>query len=129
MTLRITAIPLRDLGLRDAEDTEIFACAKAEGVILMTKDSDFAELVNRLGSPPKVIWLTCGNTSNAELRSHSKFLSCDRVLNFQVAIAFSIFVVCGWRSRGEMRYTCLNCNLLSFGVSLRLRDTKIFGID
>jgi predicted nuclease of predicted toxin-antitoxin system len=33
--LGITAIPLRDLGLRDAEDTEIFACAKAEGVILM----------------------------------------------------------------------------------------------
>ncbi|MFM7580233.1 MAG: DUF5615 family PIN-like protein, partial [Microcystaceae cyanobacterium] len=55
MTLGITAIPLRDLGLRDAEDTEIFALAKAENVILMTKDSDFVELVNRLGSPPKVI--------------------------------------------------------------------------
>ena len=68
MTLGITAIPLRDLGLRDAEDTEIFALAKAENVILMTKDSDFVELVNRLGSPPKVIWLTCGNTSNSELR-------------------------------------------------------------
>jgi len=68
MTLGITAIPLRDLGLRDAEDTEIFALAKAENVILMTKDSDFVELVNRLGSPPKVIWLTCGNTSNYELR-------------------------------------------------------------
>jgi len=68
MTLGITAIPLRDLGLRDAEDTEIFALAKAENVILMTKDSDFIELVNRLGSPPKVIWLTCGNTSNSELR-------------------------------------------------------------
>ncbi|MGL5036096.1 MAG: DUF5615 family PIN-like protein, partial [Microcystaceae cyanobacterium] len=36
--------------------------------ILMTKDSDFVKLLNRLGSPPKVIWLTCGNTSNAELR-------------------------------------------------------------
>ena len=68
MTLGITAIPLRDLGLRDAEDTEIFALAKAENVILMTKDSDFIELVNRLGSPPKVIWLTYGNTSNSELR-------------------------------------------------------------
>lgn len=68
MTLGITAIPLRDLGLRDAEDTEIFALAKAENIILMTKDSDFVELVNRLGSPPKVIWLTCGNTSNYELR-------------------------------------------------------------
>jgi len=34
----------------------------------MTKDSDFAELVNRYGAPPQVIWLTCGNTSNARLK-------------------------------------------------------------
>ncbi len=26
------------------------------------------ELVNRLGSPPQIIWLTCGNTSNARLQ-------------------------------------------------------------
>ena len=34
----------------------------------MTKDSDFVDLVERLGPPPKIIWLTCGNTSNARLR-------------------------------------------------------------
>jgi predicted nuclease of predicted toxin-antitoxin system len=34
----------------------------------MTKDSDFVDLVERLGSPPQIIWLTCGNTSNARLR-------------------------------------------------------------
>jgi predicted nuclease of predicted toxin-antitoxin system len=34
----------------------------------MTKDSDFVELVNRLGSPPQIIWLTCGNTTKARLR-------------------------------------------------------------
>ncbi len=34
----------------------------------MTKDADFAEMVDRLGPPPAVIWLTCGNTSNAALR-------------------------------------------------------------
>lgn len=34
----------------------------------MTKDSDFVDLVDRLGSPPQIIWLTCGNTSNARLR-------------------------------------------------------------
>lgn len=59
---------LRDLGLRDAEDTEIFQVAKAQRAILMTKDSDFVDLVERLGSPPQIIWLTCGNTSNARLR-------------------------------------------------------------
>jgi predicted nuclease of predicted toxin-antitoxin system len=67
-TLGVTAVALRDIGLRDAEDPEIFEAAKAQGVILMTKDSDFVDLVDRLDSPPQIIWLTCGNTSNARLR-------------------------------------------------------------
>jgi predicted nuclease of predicted toxin-antitoxin system len=67
-TFGVTALALRDVGLRDAEDPEIFEAAKAQGIIFMTKDSDFADLVNRLGSPPQIIWLTCGNTSNARLR-------------------------------------------------------------
>ncbi len=67
-TFGITAASLRDVGLRDAEDTEIFEAAKVQEVILITKDSDFVELVNRFGSPPQIIWLTCGNTSNARLR-------------------------------------------------------------
>lgn len=67
-TFRVTALALRDLGLRDAEDPEIVEAAKAQGVIFMTKDSDFVDLVDRLGAPPQIIWLTCGNTSNARLR-------------------------------------------------------------
>ena len=66
--LGIEAIALRDIGLRDAEDTEIFEAAKAQQAIVMTKDSDFVDLLERLGSPPQIIWLTCGNTSNARLR-------------------------------------------------------------
>jgi predicted nuclease of predicted toxin-antitoxin system len=34
----------------------------------MTKDRDFVDFVERYGSPPQVIWLTCGNTSNARLK-------------------------------------------------------------
>ncbi|MGF1569937.1 MAG: DUF5615 family PIN-like protein [Nodosilinea sp.] len=67
----VTAVALRDLGLRDAEDAEdpeIFEATKVQDAILMTKDRDFVDLVDRLGPPPKVIWLTCGNTSNARLR-------------------------------------------------------------
>ncbi len=63
----ITAVALRDLGLRNAEDLEIFEAAKAQGVIFITKDSDFVDLVERLETPPQIIWLTCGNTSNARL--------------------------------------------------------------
>jgi predicted nuclease of predicted toxin-antitoxin system len=67
-TFEIPAVALRDLGLRDAEDPEIFEAAKAQDVVLMNKDSDFVDLVERLEAPPQIIWLTCGNTSNARLR-------------------------------------------------------------
>lgn len=67
-TFGVTALALRDLGLRDAEDSEIFEAAKAQGVIFMTKDSDFVDLVDRLGALPQIIWLTCGKTSNTRLR-------------------------------------------------------------
>jgi predicted nuclease of predicted toxin-antitoxin system len=67
-TLGISALALRDLGLRDAEDTEIFEAAKSQGIIFITKDSDFVNLVNRFGQPPQIILLTCGNTSNDRLK-------------------------------------------------------------
>jgi predicted nuclease of predicted toxin-antitoxin system len=67
-TFNISAFALRDLGLRDAEDPEIFEAGKAQKIIFMTKDSDFVDLVERLGSPPQIIWLTFGNTSNAQLK-------------------------------------------------------------
>jgi predicted nuclease of predicted toxin-antitoxin system len=61
-------VPPRDLGLRDTQDIEIFAAARAENVVIITKDSDFIDLVCRLGTPPKVVWLTCGNVTNRNLR-------------------------------------------------------------
>lgn len=67
-TFGILALALRDIGLRDAEDAEIFEAAKAQGIIFITKDSDFLDLVNRFGQPPQIILLTCGNTSNDRLK-------------------------------------------------------------
>ena len=67
-TFDVKAFALRDLGLRDAEDEEIFLEAQKANAIVITKDSDFVSLLERLDSPPKIIWLTCGNTSNANLR-------------------------------------------------------------
>ena len=67
-TFGISALALRDVGLRDAEDAEIFEAAKAQGVILIAKDRDFVDLVDRFGQPPQIILLTCGNTSNDRLK-------------------------------------------------------------
>lgn len=59
---------LRDLGLRDAKDIEIFEAARVANVVIVTKDSDFIDLVCRLGTPPQILWLTCGNVTNRNLR-------------------------------------------------------------
>lgn len=59
---------LRDVGLRDAEDETIFEAARAKGLVFLTKDKDFFDLVRRLGPPPSVIWLRCGNTSESRLK-------------------------------------------------------------
>jgi predicted nuclease of predicted toxin-antitoxin system len=59
---------VRDLGLRDAEDLRIFQRAHGAAAALLTKDEDFVELVRRKGAPPGVVWLRCGNTSNARLK-------------------------------------------------------------
>ncbi|MEB3232493.1 MAG: DUF5615 family PIN-like protein [Leptolyngbyaceae bacterium] len=64
----VESVAFRDLGLRDAEEPEILEAAKTQKAIVMRKDSDFVDLVERLGSPPQIIWLICGNTANARLR-------------------------------------------------------------
>jgi predicted nuclease of predicted toxin-antitoxin system len=64
----IEAVAVRDLGLRDAKDKEIFQAARLKNAVVMTKDSDFVLLLERLGPPPQVILVTCGNSSNARLK-------------------------------------------------------------
>ena len=64
----IEASPVRDLGLRDATDEAIFGAARDARAVVMTKDRDFVQLLDRAGPPPQVVWVTCGNTSNARMR-------------------------------------------------------------
>lgn len=65
----VEAFPLRALGLRDATDIEIFAAARREQAVVISKDSDFVDLVSRHGSPPQLLWVTCGNVTNRALQS------------------------------------------------------------
>jgi predicted nuclease of predicted toxin-antitoxin system len=64
----VSAMAVRDLGLRAAKDQEIFLAARQANAIIMTKDVDFVHLVQKSGIPPQIILLTCGNTSNAQLK-------------------------------------------------------------
>jgi predicted nuclease of predicted toxin-antitoxin system len=68
-TFEVECFHLRDLGLREAEDPDIFQKARDAGSVFMTKDEDFIRLVERNGPPPQVIWVTSGNMSNARFQS------------------------------------------------------------
>ncbi len=48
----IDCIAVRDIGLRDATDREIFDYARVNAATMITKDSDFVELMYRYGAPP-----------------------------------------------------------------------------
>lgn len=60
----VEGVSLRDLAMRDATDIEIFQAAHRAQVVVISKDSDFVELVSRHGSPPQLLWVTCGNVTN-----------------------------------------------------------------
>ena len=63
------------MGLDQAYDEVIWQYAHGNGFTLVTQDSDFADLSLALGTPPKVIWLRCGNAPTAKietiLRTHA----------------------------------------------------------
>ena len=64
----LEVIAVRELGLRDASATEIFEAARLAKAVVMSKDSDFVDLIHRFDSPPQVLWIRFGNTSNAQMR-------------------------------------------------------------
>jgi predicted nuclease of predicted toxin-antitoxin system len=49
---------LRDLNLRDEEDAEIFEKARHDGIVIISKDSDFVEMILRLGKRPQSVLKT-----------------------------------------------------------------------
>jgi predicted nuclease of predicted toxin-antitoxin system len=56
------------LQLNSLDDELIYNKPKEKGnVIIVSKDSDFPNLVNRLGEPPKLIMINLGNSSNRQM--------------------------------------------------------------
>lgn len=58
---------VREIGLRDAEDSDIWDDAVATRTTIITKDQDFAERHLASRSAPVIFWLRIGNTSNRAL--------------------------------------------------------------
>ncbi len=51
------------VGLGTKDDRVVWRYAKQHNYLIVTKDSDFSELILLLGFPPKVIWIRRGNCS------------------------------------------------------------------
>jgi len=53
---------VRQLGIENYSDIEIWKFAKENKFTIVTFDADFFDLSNFKGHPPKIIWLRFGNT-------------------------------------------------------------------
>jgi predicted nuclease of predicted toxin-antitoxin system len=58
---------VRDLGLKSASDTDVWAYCRELGLTIVTKDADFHHRSILLGHPPKVIWVRLGNCSTKQV--------------------------------------------------------------
>jgi predicted nuclease of predicted toxin-antitoxin system len=56
---------VRNVGLAAAPDLTVWAYAAAQGLVIVSKDSDFQHRALLLGHPPKVAWVRLGNCSTA----------------------------------------------------------------
>jgi len=60
---------VRELGLENSTDIEIFNFAKKNNYAIVTFDSDFSDLNILKGCPPKIIWIRTGNTTTKNLEN------------------------------------------------------------
>lgn len=55
--------------LEKKTDTEVWEFARINDFCIVTQDVDFAEKSRLYGSPPKVIWLRCGNAPTRQVET------------------------------------------------------------
>ncbi len=84
---------VQTLGLDRAMDDAVWNYARENGLIIVTKDTDFSERSVLLGSPPKVIWIRRGNCSTTTIehilrrhRADVQQLSTDSEISYLVLI-------------------------------------------
>jgi predicted nuclease of predicted toxin-antitoxin system len=61
------AAQVKQLGLENCKDKEIWDFAKKNNYSIVTFDSDFGNLSALYNHPPKIIWLRTGNLNTSDL--------------------------------------------------------------
>lgn len=64
------AVQVREVGLEDMSDTDIWQYAKTHGYTIVTFDADFCQMAFIHGHPPKIVWLRVGNTTTDYLADY-----------------------------------------------------------
>jgi predicted nuclease of predicted toxin-antitoxin system len=84
---------VRLLGMSDSDDRDIWLHCGTNDFIVVTQDSDFADMAAVLGPPPKVVWLRCGNQPTATiehlLREH--FQTIEAFADDETAACLEIY--------------------------------------
>ena len=60
---------VRTVGLPTSPDPDVWAFAAANGLTIVSKDTDFQQRAARFGHPPKVIWVRLGNCTTADIQT------------------------------------------------------------
>lgn len=63
------SVHVRDIGLKRADDVDLWNHAAEHGHAIVSKDEDFAERALLSVPPPKVIWIRLGNCSTAAVEA------------------------------------------------------------
>ncbi|MBN1927932.1 MAG: DUF5615 family PIN-like protein [Chlorobiaceae bacterium] len=65
----IQAKSLSNMNLQRADDRSVVEAARKANAFIMSKVADVLKLVDQYGTPHQLLWITCGNTSNARMRA------------------------------------------------------------
>ena len=61
------SLHVRDVGMKATDDPIVWDYAKANDLMIVSKDADMHDLSLVFGNPPKVVWLQLGNCSTRQV--------------------------------------------------------------
>ena len=79
--------------LEEQDDNAIWDFAKQHGYCIVTQDADFADKSRLYRSPPKVVWLRCGNapTKTVETLLRSGLEAINELINNEQIHCLELF--------------------------------------
>ena len=86
------SLHVRDVGLEQAVDPQVWTYAATGGFTIVSKDTDFQQRALLYGHPPKVIWVRLGNCSTTAVAMLLRFHR-ETILTFEFDSSASLLVI------------------------------------